>query len=446
MKYEIGKQTVVAVYDNSGTRNPLIEALPDSLGHEVFFQNVKNLPLVPEERLSPAKRRRALSILSTLFVPLDYMYGIYDAMFRMLCSSYQTMTSKESVTRINALFASDGSLGEYGTQTQSGAFLGTPGLGKTTTIKRCLNLIPQVIEHMRYLGKPFYTKQVLWLFVECPSDANQKTLAFNIVRALDTAVGTNHTDYLMETRRNATSSVATYIKILCVTYHVGLLVIDEIQNVVTTAQRTNRVKPLIRFLTELTNDTCTAACFAGTTLADTVFEAEEYLRRRTRGPRLLPFKPDVVYRNFLQQLWPYQFTAEKAVLTDKLANQLYDYSGGIPAYIVRLLEEAQAQALLQNAPKIDGKLIGQAANYLSIQPPRELGRGTYISDIHLSHEVMAEAIQSEVESETAVRLYANKRGRKVAARDDSDLILAYKNQRLWDTMRELNLCEEVVLC
>ena len=32
MKYKLGMQTVEAVYDNNGTQNPLIEALPDCLG------------------------------------------------------------------------------------------------------------------------------------------------------------------------------------------------------------------------------------------------------------------------------------------------------------------------------------------------------------------------------------------------------------------------------
>ena len=86
--------------------------------------------------------------------------------------------------------------------------------------------------------------------------------------------------------------------------------------------------------------------FSGLPLAETVFESEEYLRRRTRGPRLLPFRPDGAYREFLMELWPFQYTWQKAELTDKLANQLYDYSGGIPAYITQLFREAQAQTRL----------------------------------------------------------------------------------------------------
>ncbi len=357
---------------------------------------------------------------------------------------------------MNALFVSEGAVNIYGTQAQSGALLGTPGIGKTTTLKRCLMLMPQVIAHEKYLDKPFFCKQVLWLFVECPSDASQKTMAYNIVHALDMAVGSNHLDYLMRTHSNAASAVATYIKVLCLTYHVGLLVIDEIQNVVATAQRTNRIKPLIRFLTELTNDSCTAIYFTGTTLAEGVFQSEEYLRRRTRGPRLLPFKPDGAYRDFLQALWPYQFTPERAELTDKLANQIYDYSGGIPAYISKLLEEAQAQAFTQGAAKIDSKLVTAAADYLAIQPPKELDKGTFLSDFKrpaadctgaVTAPESVPAVQDEPgDAGTVKRLYAVQRGRKAAERDERDMLAAFKAGTLREVLLSLDMVEEVVLC
>lgn len=467
-KYPIGQQTVDAAYDKAGSQNPLIEALPTSLGVDGFVREIRSLPPPPVHvyNMTLTERKQALHMIPSLFVPMAYMYYIYDSLFRMLQSSYHTLNSRDSVKRVNALFATNGASASYSTQAQSGALLGTPGLGKTTTLKRCLMLTPQVIAHEKYLGKPFFTKQVLWLFVECPSDASQKTMAYNIVRALDLAVGSNHLDYLTRTKSTAASAVATYIKVLCMTYHVGLLIIDEIQNVVATAQRTNRVKPLIRFLTELTNDTCTSVYFSGTMLAESVFQTEEYLRRRTRGPRLLPLKPDNIYRDFLQQLWHYQFTPERAQLTDKLANQIYDYSGGIPAYISKLFEEAQAQTLMRAADRIDGKLIAAAADYLAILPPKELGKGTFISDFTLpereaetgvtppgaavehpsTQEVLSEPLTAPAESSEGKRLYANQRGRKNTERDKRDMIVAYKAGTLRELLLSCDMVEEVVLC
>ena len=52
------------------------------------------------------------------------------------------------------------------------------------------------------------------------------------------------------------------------THHVGLLLVDEIQNAVETAQRNRQIKPLLKFLVELTNDTATAVYFVGTPVAE----------------------------------------------------------------------------------------------------------------------------------------------------------------------------------
>ena len=41
MKYNLGMQTVEAVYDNTGSRNPLIEALPECLGPEQFERQIR---------------------------------------------------------------------------------------------------------------------------------------------------------------------------------------------------------------------------------------------------------------------------------------------------------------------------------------------------------------------------------------------------------------------
>lgn len=451
MKYSPDKQMVAAIYENGGSKNPLIEALPPQVTPEAFREMIGCFPAVPVEGSdsSYTAKMRGVAKVQTVFVPLDYMYPIYDTLYRMMQSTYYTRTSKENVVRLNSFFTEGGSMSAYGTQPQSGALLGTAGIGKSTTIKRCLSLMPQVIAHEKYLGKPFFCKQVLWLFCECPSDASTKTMSYNIVKALDQAVGSNHLDYLLRMRSTATSAVATYIKVLCLTYHVGLIVVDEIQNLVVQAQRTNRVKPLIRFLTELTNDSATAIYLSGTSLAETVFSAEEYLRRRTRGPRLLPFKPDGAYREFLQQLWPYQYTGQKAVLTDRLANQIYDYSGGIPAYITKIFEEAQVRAIMDGADMLSGRYIQAAVDYLSIKPPHEYEQGSFISDFRMRSQRVLEgntAVEVEVSKNTTKRLYANPRGRKAQKRDERDMICGFKNGNLHELLFEHEMLEEYVLC
>lgn len=96
-----------------------------------------------------------------------------------------------------------------------------------------------------------------------------KTLAFNLVAALDSAIGSDYLHQMSAFQKGAASAVATQMKILCMTHHVGLLLVDEIQNAAETASKNRQVKPLLRFLVELTNDTSTAVFFVGTPMPGT---------------------------------------------------------------------------------------------------------------------------------------------------------------------------------
>ena len=260
--------------------------------------------------------------------------------------------------------------------------------------------------------------------------------------AIDKAIGSSYARQLTSLRSAAASAIATQVKILCLTHHVGLILIDEIQNAVTTAQKNKQIKPLIKFLVELTNDTCTAAFFVGTPIAEELFTSQEHLKRRTRGIRLLPFKPDGSYRAFLQAIWPYQFTSAMAPLTEQMANKLYDYSGGIPAYIIKIFQETQAQPLLQGESCITPKTMQRAIDILVIKVPRTFAGGTHISDFVSPSESEASPMLVPTDPPSQVkRLYANPRGRKATPREEADLIAAYQGGNLEEWLRTHDLLE-----
>lgn len=437
------ERSVGAVYDNAPADNPFLAAMPEMLSLDEFAFQIKSCPKLPVNlpSMTPTERRQALPLISSIFVPLDYMYALYDHLYRAIRSTYSTRTMLEEIKQTNALFRGSTSR-DYSTQAATGSILGVPGIGKTSTIRRSLALLPQVIEHAEYMSKPFFCKQVLYLTVECPSDCSVKALALNLVSALDRAIGSNYLNQLTSLRSIAASAVAAQVKILCLTHHVGLILIDEIQNAVVTARKNRQIKPLIKFLVELTNDTCTSVFFIGTPIAEELFTSQEHLKRRTRGIRLLPFKPDGVYRAFLEQLWPYQLTPTSAPLTDQLANKLYDWAGGIPAYIVKIFQESQVQALLQGRSCINAKTIQKAIDILAISVPKTFAGGTHISDFSFMPDVgpVPEAVTEfsaeappENPTEIAVaapkevpRLFANKRGRPVIERDAADLLVVLK--------------------
>ena len=405
MRYqEIRGNCTNAIYSRE-QGNPYLEALPEMLGKKEFARRMKSQPDFPRDvsRLAPEDRRNLLAGLSQWFQPMDYMYTLYDMLHRAMASTYRTKTVIESVKQMNDLYM-DFRTGRprdfmYSTQAYSGAVLGVPGIGKTSTIKRCLSTMPQVIVHQEYQGRKIYEKQINYLVVECPSDCSLKTLALNLFSAIDNAIGSEYLKQATYQRAMATSATTTKLKIICMNHHIGLIVIDEIQNAISTATKNKQIKPLIKFLVELTNETSTAICSCGTLEAEDVFLKQEHLKRRTRGYRLLPMKYDKTYRKFITELWEYQMTLQKAPLTEKLMKQMYDLSAGIPAYLVKIFEEAQIRSILSGKEKISYESIRQAVDYLGIEVPKVYGRGgTSISDFSVeeveAREFTEEAVQN----------------------------------------------------
>ena len=478
MKYKTEHTyTVAAEYDKE-QGNPFLEAMPDLLGKPEFVEHMKSeihFPYNLKER-SPEERRNYLTELTTWFQPMDYMYNLYDMLYRAMSTTYQTKTVVESIKQLNGIYMDFRTGRErtlnYSTQAYCGAVLGVPGIGKTSTIQRCLSTMPQVIIHTKYQDKQFYTKQINYLMVECPSDCSVKTLAFNILSGIDKVIGS---DYFARaaSQSMAVSAISTKLKIICMNHHIGLIVIDEIQNAILTATKNKQIKPLIKFLVELTNETSTGICFCGTLEAEEIFMKQEHLKRRTRGLRLLPMKCDTTYRKFISTLWKYQTTLFKTELTEKLMKQIYDLSAGIPAYIVKIYQEAQIQAILSGKEKVTYESIKQAVSYLGIEVPKVYSRGgTSISDFTIQEieletigneeldglklearcslmdesnvitlprfpepkQTVETVIQLQEEPKTLTesatkpvkRFYASQRGRKQTERDKADLVAIWK--------------------
>ena len=447
-KYPAG-HSVGAIYDNAPADNPFLAAMPEMVGREEFLAEVNGSPPIPHNigTMTSEERRQALPILSTVFISMDYMYAIYDQLYRAIRTTYTARTVIDGTRQTNAIFQGLGAA-FFVAQADTGSILGVPGIGKTVTVQRSLGLLPQVIEHTEYQGHPFFCKQVLYLRVECPSDCSIKTLAFNILAALDRAIASDYLNRLTLMKSISVSAIATQVKILCMTHHVGLILVDEIQNAVLTARKNRQVKPLIKFLVELTNDTGTATYFVGTPEAEELFISQEHLKRRTRGIRLLPLKPDGAYRSFLEQLWPYQLTPSSAPLTEKIANKLYDHSAGIPAYIVKIFREAQVQALLNGDGCISERMIQRAVEILAIKVPKTFAGGTHISDFSFGEDgdgITPILLPTDGgEQPEQPRLYANKRGRPVSVRDERDLLNA--NGPIQTHLRKYELLEEWPLC
>ena len=96
------------------------------------------------------------------------------------------------------------------------------------------------------------------------------------------------------------------------------------------------------------------------------------------------------------------------------------------------------------------------AAYLAVQPPKELGAGTFLSDFqapaagsmeHLTDTPTQQEAEDTPEDTSPVkRLYAVPRGRKAAESDERDLLVAVKTGTLRELLLSHGMVEEVVLC
>lgn len=419
------------------TGNPFLESVPEQMDRETFFRRIYGRPSFPPDMADITREERyvCLSYLSGLYIPMDYLYTVYDILLRAIRTTYTTKTMLDTVRQMQAL-RDHGSAG-FATQAQSGSLLGVPGIGKTSAVRRCLSLLPQCITHTEYIGKPFYKKQILYLFVECPADCSIKTLAYSMIAAVDRAIGSEYFRIAARQSRLSASALVTQVKIICLNHGIGLIVVDELQNVISTAEKNRQVKPLIKFLVELVNDTCTSLYFVGTSEADQLFSQQEHLKRRTRGLRLLPLKPDAAYRTFLEQVWQYQVTPGRMVLTDAAANRIYDHSGGIPSYILQIFQESQAQTLTQGKYCMDEQDIKQAIELLSLSVPKRYAAGTSLSDFSIPVIEERGLMDTDTEDMEVNRLYAKPRGRKAKARSADDLLELWKRTGQADAFCEL---------
>ena len=107
---------------------------------------------------------------------------------------------------------------------------------------------------------------------------------------------------------------------------------------------------------------------------------------------------------------------------------------------------------MRGMDKIDSKMVTAAADYLAIQPPQELGTGTFLSDFRPPAEGAIEppagnpAENISRDTGPVKRLYAVQRGRRADQRDERDLLVAFKAGSLRELLLSQGMVEEVVLC
>ncbi len=361
--------------------NPLIEALPPMYSEIQARDLLKYYPIVdPVVRAKPSHiRAHAVVNAADFFTPLPIHLSLHQQVDRMLRSGYLNRNplapgywpgTNRAIAEMRERYKNKvRPNAPHATAPRGFTILGVSGIGKSTAMKRILAMYDQIIYHSLYDGKAFTHVQITYLYLQCPRKGNLSILVKTFFQALDALLGTTYyRDYVEHSHKRVEEFIPD-MKNLALKHSLGVLVIDEIQNLVN-APGTSR-NELLDFLVEMDNEIGVPIVLIGTFKAEPILCGDEFRRARRaagQGDRVWErMKEDEVWQKFVQRLWKYQFVRNPVPWTKEnepieLIHALYEESQGITDVAVKVFLLAQIYAMEMHG---DNETEGQE------QPPYE---------------------------------------------------------------------------
>lgn len=319
---------------------------------------ISTLEMLPEYDVSICNcdaptRLMALSDLYRIYVPSQMSLEIYSKLYLALLRSLQKKGTKLAVQQQNQNFKAIRQQEYNGIMGGSDSFtiIGASGIGKSSAISRAITLITEnrIIE----VENP-YTKIIPCICVQCPFDSSVKGLLLEILRKVDKVIDSNY--YLNALRARCTTDMLIGSVSQVALNHIGLLVVDEIQNVVNSKNG----KSLVGMLTQLINNSGISICMVGTPESVAFFEQAMQLARRSLGLRYDVMKYGNDFKKFCEILYSYQYVRNRMELTDAVMEWIYEHTSGNISVVVSLIHDAQEIAILNGKEILNMDTLSEA--------------------------------------------------------------------------------------
>lgn len=337
--------------------NKVIKQFPEMLSGENLINKMQVLPKYDRkfrENGSVTERLIKLSDLYNIYIPSQMSIEIYNKLYLGIVRSLQKKGETLTIKQYNSTYKTIQNIkNKTGDQNYNGimggadsfTIIGTSGIGKSSTISRALNLIRA--NYMIEIEKP-YTRILPCLIVQCPFDSSVKGLLVEILRKVDEQLGTSYFKSATIGNRTTTDMLIGSVSQICLN-HIGLLVVDEIQNVVNSRNGKN----LIGSLTQIINNSGISICMVGTPESERFFEQAMQLARRSIGLKYEELNYDSQFKNICTILFSYQYTKKYSEISDQIIESLYQYSGGNISVIISLIHDAQEISLMNGREILD---------------------------------------------------------------------------------------------
>lgn len=320
---------------------------------------ISALSIIPEYdeticQQNQAVRLMALSDLYQIYIPSQMSLEIYSKLYLALLRSMQKKGSQMAIKQRYENYKAIQQQSYSGILGGSDSFtiIGTSGIGKSSAISRAISLITEnrIIE----TEKP-YTKIIPCLIVQCPFDSSVKGLLLEILRKVDEELGTDHYIHAIKSRASTTDMLIGAVSSIALN-NIGMLVVDEIQNVVNSKNG----KSLIGALTQLINNSGISICMVGTPESTVFFEQAMQLARRSVGLQYTTMKYDEYFQSFCKIIFKYQFLKNQTEITAAITEWLYEHSAGVVSVVVSLIHDAQEIAILTGKEVLNLDTLNEA--------------------------------------------------------------------------------------
>ncbi|MEO5956096.1 MAG: ATP-binding protein [Nitrospiraceae bacterium] len=238
---------------------------------------------------------------------------------------------------------------------------GVSGMGKTTTIIKGLQQMPQRISHRFFNEKRWTKEQLVWIHLDAPSKGSPGTFCDDFFKEVDDILGTTYVKLYGKDTRASLDSMISGMKRIMEINCVGLLFVDEINHLVR--RNTEESATLLNFLFSLKNKLGVSVVMLGDYTALPLFTKQLRLMGRASGQgdlvwdRMLPDGP--TWTELLPVLFKYQVMPHPVELDQELSSALYYGSQGVLRAALQLFSLAQRYALEKGWDRITPRVIYQ---------------------------------------------------------------------------------------
>ncbi len=333
----------------------VIRILPTMKSGDDLFSALEVLPEYDKSICTAdvPMRLMALSDLYRIYVPSHMSLEIYSKMYLALLRSLQKKGTKMAIQQKNQNHKAIIQQEYSGIMGGSDSFtiIGASGIGKSSALSRAITLITEnrVIE----VGNP-YTKIIPCICVQCPFDSSVKGLLLEILRKVDEVIDSKYYQNALRARTTTDMLIGSVSQVAL--NHIGLLVVDEIQNVCNSKNG----KSLVGMLTQLINNSGISICMVGTPESAVFFEQAMQLARRSLGLRYDVMEYGVDFRKFCEIVFSYQYVKQRTEITDAIMEWLYEHTSGNISVVVSLIHDAQEIAILNGKEILDLETLNEA--------------------------------------------------------------------------------------